>query len=69
MGHLGDSVGYVSDSDSGHDLTVLGFEPHIRLATVSVSALSLEPASDSVSLSPSALPLLMLCLFSLKNKC
>ena len=30
-GHLGGSVGWASDFGSGHDLTVCGFEPHIRL--------------------------------------
>ena len=30
-GHLGGSVGWVSDIGSGHDLTVGEFEPHIRL--------------------------------------
>ena len=37
-GHLGGSVGSVSDFGSGHDLTVWEFEPHIRLC-----ADSLEP--------------------------
>ena len=31
MGHLGGSVGLVSDFSSGHDLTVRGLEPHVRL--------------------------------------
>ena len=57
-GHLGGSIGKVSDFGSGHDLTVHGFEPHLGLC-----ADSSEPALVSVSLS---LPLLNLC--SLKNK-
>ena len=44
-----------TDLSSGHDLAVRGFEPR-------VTAQSLEPASDSVSPSVSAPPLLMLCL-------
>ena len=42
----------------GHDLTVCGFEPHIRLC-----ADSAEPASDSLSL-PLFLPLSCLCILS-----
>ena len=47
---------------SDHDLTVHGFEPHIRLC-----ADIAEPAWESLSFSLSALPLLVLSL-SLKNK-
>ena len=47
----------VLDFGSGHDLTVGGFEPHIRL-----SADSAEPAWDSLSPSLSAPPLLALSL-------
>ena len=51
---------------SGHDLMVGEFEPHIGLCA---EAQSLEPASDSVSSSRSALPPFMLCLsVSLKNE-
>ena len=61
---MGQSV--VSDFGTGHDLTVRGFKPGIRLCP---TAQSLEPASDSVSPSFSAPPLLVLCLSqSLKNK-
>ena len=45
----------ILDFGSGHDLTVCGFEPHVRLCTVST-----EPAWDSDFPSPSAPPLLML---------
>ena len=31
LGYLGGSVSYISDFGSGHDLTVRGFQPHIRL--------------------------------------
>ena len=31
LGHLGGPVGGVSDFGSGHDLTVRGFKPHVRL--------------------------------------
>ena len=45
------------DFNSGHDLTVNKFQPHIDLC-----ADSTKPAWDSVSLSLSALPLLTLYL-------
>ena len=45
----------MSDFGSGHDLTVGGFEPHIRLC-----ADSSEPASDPLSSFLSAPPLLAL---------
>ena len=57
LGHLGGSVGWVSNFGSGRDLTVCEFEPHIRLW-----ADSLEPALVSVSSSLSAPPLLALSL-------
>ena len=64
MGRLGGSVGETSNLGSAHDLTVCEFELRIGLC-----ADSLEPASDSVSPSLSAPPLLALCLcLSLKNK-
>ena len=66
VGHLGGSAGQVSNFGSGHDLTVHGFEPRIKLC-----ADSLEPALDSVSPSLSALPPLVVCLslsFSLSQK-
>ena len=44
-----------SDFGSGHDLMVRGLEPHIGL-----SAVSAEPASDPLSPSLSAPPLLTL---------
>ena len=31
LGHLGGSVGWVSDFGSGHDLTAHGFKPHVGL--------------------------------------
>ena len=49
---------------SGHDLTVPEFEPHLGL-----SAVSEEPTSHPLLPSPSAPPLLALCLtLSFKNK-
>ena len=62
MGCLGGLVGGASDFDSGHDLMVLEFQPHIGLAAVSA-----EPSLDPLSLSPSSppSPVLFLCL---KNK-
>ena len=45
------SVGWASDSGSGHDLAVCEFEPRVRLATVST-----EPALDPLSLSPPLCP-------------
>ena len=65
-GFLGGSVGRASDFGSGHELAVVSSNP----ASGSVlTARSLEPASDSVSPSLSAPPLLTLCLsLSLKNK-
>ena len=59
LGHLGGSVGWASGFGSGHDLMVCEFEPHVGLCADSSE---LEPASDSVSPSLSAPPLLMLCL-------
>ena len=66
MGRLGGSVGQASDFGSGHDLTVHEFEPWASVST-ELTAWSPEPASDSVSPSLSAPPLLTLSLF-LKNK-
>ena len=56
MGHLGGSVGWVSNFSSGHDLMVHEFEPHIGICVLGsvLTSWSLEPASDSVSLSPKA---------------
>ena len=53
MGYLGSLVGSASDFGSGHDLTVCGFEPHVRLC-----ADSSEPGARfrfcvSLSLCPS----------------
>ena len=45
-GHLGGSVGWVSDLGSGHDLMVYEFKPHIGLCADSV-----EPAWGSQFLS------------------
>ena len=45
---MGGSVGWASDFDSGHDLTVHELEPHIRLAAVSLS----DPLSPSLCPSP-----------------
>ena len=52
-GRLGGSVGWAADFGSGHDLTVRGFEPRVRLC-----ADSLEPGACfgfyvSLSLYPS----------------
>ena len=60
----------VPDFGSGHDLTVHGFEPRVRLCA---DGSDLEPALDSVSPSLSAPLLLVLALslslsLSLKNK-
>ena len=64
LGHLGGSVSRAPDFSSGHDLMV----PEIETWVCSVlKAQSLEPASDSVSLSLSAPPPLMLYL-SLSQK-
>ena len=57
LGHLGGSVGWVSDFGSGHDLTVCEFEPRIRL-----TAVSMEPASDPLFPSLSAPALFALSL-------
>ena len=59
LGHLGGSVGLASDFGSGHDLTVCEFEPRVGLCA---DTWSLEPASDPVSPSLSAPPLLALSL-------
>ena len=56
-GHLGGSDGWASNFGSGHDLSVHEFKPHIRL-----SAVSAEPASDSLFSSLSAPPLLVFSL-------
>ena len=48
MGHLGDSVGWVSDFGSGHDLTVCEFEPHIGLSSLGTET-TLDPLSPSLS--------------------
>ena len=55
-GHMGGSVGEVSDFGSGHDLMVSGFEPQVRLCADSseLRAQSSKPALDSVS--PSLCP-------------
>ena len=66
LGRLGGSVGWASNFNSGHDLTFRS----VSLSPASGTGLiaqSLEPASDSVSPSLSAPPLLTLCL-SFKNK-
>ena len=61
-GPLGGSVGWASDFNSGHDLSVHEFEPRVALcADVS------EAASDCVSPSVSVPPLLSLSA-SLRNK-
>ena len=60
LGQLGGSVGEASGLGSGHDLTVCEFEPRIGLSAVSV-----EPASDPVSLSLS--PLLSSCFLSVSK--
>ena len=67
LGHLGGSVSWASDFSSGHDVTVCGFKPHIRLC-----ADSSEPGacfgfrvslSLSLSLSLSPSPALILSLY------
>ena len=66
LGHLGGSVGEVSDFGSGHGLQVGGFQPHIGLGADSSAP---GVASDSVSFPLSAHPLLSLCLsLFLKNR-
>ena len=63
-GAPGGSVGWVSDFDSGHDLTFVSLSP----ASGSVlTAQSLEPALDSVYPSPSA-PSLLVRSLSLSQK-
>ena len=63
-GRLGGAGGWASDFSSGDDLTLREFEPHVRLC-----ADGSEPgASDSVSPSLSAPPLLTLCLSLSKTK-
>ena len=64
QGCLGGSVGWASDFSSSHDLAVHEFEPRVGLC-----ADSSEPgaATDSVSPSLPAPPLLTLCL-SLSQK-
>ena len=66
MGCLGGSVREASDFSTGYDLVVCEFKP----ASGSVlTAQTLEPASNSVSSSLSASPLLTLSLsFSLSKK-
>ena len=54
QGHLGGSVGCVSDFGSGHDLAVHEFKLRIGLPAVST-----KPALDSLSPSLSAPPLLV----------
>ena len=62
-GHLGGSVGWVSDFGSCHDPTVSEFEPHIGLC-----ADSSEPALDCVSLALHPSPAHALFSLSLKNE-
>ena len=62
-GRLSGSVGYASDFGSGHDLPVHGFQPWAGSA---LTAQSLEPVCDSVSLFLSA-PALLVCSLSLKK--
>ena len=50
-GRLGGPVGEASDFGSGHNLTVHGFEPHIKLSAVSAE-LALDPLSPSFFPSP-----------------
>ena len=61
---LGGSVGELSAFDSGHDPTVLEFEPCMGLSAVSAE-LTLDPLSPSLSAPP-----LLTCMLSvsLKNK-
>ena len=58
QGPLGGSAGEASNCGSGHDLIAREFEPHIGLCADSSEP---ESALDSVSLSCSASPSLMLC--------
>ena len=62
VGHLGGSVSQMPDFSSGHNLTVCGFEPCVRLC-----ADSSEPALDSVSPSLST-PALLALYLSLSQK-
>ena len=63
VGRLSGLVGEASDFSSGHDITVRGFEPHVRLHPDSG-----EPAWNSFSPSLSAPPLLALLLSLKINK-
>ena len=63
LGCLGGSVSLMSDFGSGHDLTVCGFEPQVRLCADSV-----EPAWDSLFLPLSAPTPLALSLSLSQNK-
>ena len=56
MGHWGGSDGWVSNFSSGRNLMVHEFKPHTGICALGsvLTSWSLEPASDSVSLSPKA---------------
>ena len=62
-GCLGGSVNWTSDLGSGHHLSVPGFMSSRPVSGSVMTAQTLEPASDSVSPSLSAPPLLTFCLF------
>ena len=64
MGHLGGSVGWVSNFSSGHDFTAPELEPHVGLCADSSEPGVYLGFCVSLSLYP---PLLMLCL-SLSQK-
>ena len=67
MGCLGGSVGWAFNFGSGHDLAVVSSNPSSGSV---LTTWSLEPASDSVSPSLSAPPLLTFCLSLSKiSKC
>ena len=63
LGHLGGSVGWASDFDSGHDLKVHKFKVHIGPAAVSA-----EPTTDRLSPFLSAPPLITFSLSKINIK-
>ena len=62
-GHLGGSVGWTPNFGSGHDLTVCGFKPRVRLCADSSDPGACFGFCVSLSLCPSPS-----CTLSLKNK-
>ena len=62
MGRLGGSVSYVPEFNSGHDLTVHGFEAHVSLCADSSEPGACFGFCVSLSLYPSLTCALSLCL-------